>query len=102
MSLIKLNFIRDHAELLGTIRTYDMQVDGFILSRIEAIARHAAQEVGGRAEVGSSMKCFPVFNDYVLSDCLVKAAEKVVGQENIAGMTIDPFFHAEIYYIGKS
>ena len=82
------NVLADHAELLGTIRTYDMQVDGFILSRIEAIARHAAQEVGGRAEVGSSMKCFPVFNDYVLSDCLVKAAEKVVGQENIAGMTI--------------
>jgi len=82
------NVLADHAVLLGTIRTYDKQVDGFILSRIEAIARNAAQEVGGRAEVSSSMKCFPVFNDYVLSDCLIKAAEKVVGQVNIAEMTI--------------
>lgn len=80
------NVVADHALMLGTIRTYDMELDEFLIRRIQEIAKHAAAEIGARAEVRSKVKSLCLYNDPYLSELVLAAAEKVVGKERIAEM----------------
>ena len=80
------NVIADHAYMLGTIRTFDMEVDSFLIRRIRQIAEHCAGEIGARAEVETSLKAFVVYNNPYLSGLVLQSAEKVVGKENIVNM----------------
>ena len=80
------NIVADHALMLGTIRTYDMELDEFLIRRIQEIAKHAAAEIGARAEVRSKVKSLCLYNDPYLSELVLAAAEKVVGKERIAEM----------------
>ena len=50
------NVTADYVEMLGTIRTFDMQLDAMLIKGIEEIADHAAQEFGCRAELTTSRK----------------------------------------------
>ena len=80
------NVIADHAYMLGTIRTFDMEVDSFLIRRIGQIAENCAKEIGARAEVTSSLKALVVYNNPHISDLVLASAEKVVGAENIVQM----------------
>ena len=80
------NVIADHAYMLGTIRTFDMEVDSFLIRRIGQIAESCAKEIGARAEVNSSLKALVVYNNPHISDLVLASAEKVVGAENIVQM----------------
>lgn len=80
------NVIADHAYMLGTIRTFDMEVDSFLIRRIEEIAENCAKQIGARAEVNSSLKALVVYNNPYLSDLVLDSAAKVVGQENVVHM----------------
>ncbi|MDW7656650.1 MAG: M20 family metallopeptidase [Bacillota bacterium] len=71
------------AEMLGTARTLSVAVDRHILKRIGQIARQAADATGGTAEIWTSLKCLPVYNDLILSDSWRKSAVKVVGAEQV-------------------
>jgi len=80
------NVIADHAYMLGTIRTFDMEVDSFLIRRIGQIAESCAKQIGARAEVNSSLKALVVYNNPYISDLVLASAEKVVGAENIVQM----------------
>lgn len=80
------NVIADHAFMLGTIRTFDMDLDAFLIRRIEQIAQNAAGEVGARAVLDTSLKTFVVYNNPYLSGLVLDSAKKVVGEEHIVKM----------------
>ena len=80
------NVIADHAYMLGTIRTFDMEVDSFLIRRIQEVAESCAKEIGARVEVNSSLKALVVYNNPYLSDLVLDSAAKVVGPENVVHM----------------
>ncbi len=80
------NVIADHAYMLGTIRTFDMEVDSFLIRRIGEIAESCAKQIGARAEVTSSLKALVVYNNPNISDLMLASAAKVVGADNIVHM----------------
>lgn len=80
------NVIADYAEMLLTVRTFDMQIDSHIDGEIKSIAGRSAEAFGCRAEVSSSLKAFVLYNDPEISKLVLAAAEKVVGPEKIVEM----------------
>ena len=71
------NIIADSAYMLGTIRTFDMELDSFIIKRIEEIAKSTASETGVEAELDTSLKAFVVYNNPHLSNLVLESAKKV-------------------------
>lgn len=80
------NIIADYAYMLGTIRTFDMELDSFLIRRIEEIANNTAKEVGAKAVLDTSLKAFVVYNNPYISDLVLKSGEKIVGKDNIVNM----------------
>ena len=80
------NVTADYVEMLGTIRTFDMQLDAMLIKGIEEIADHAAQEFGCRAELTTSLKALVVYNNPYISDLVLSSAEKVIGEGNTVHM----------------
>jgi len=80
------NVIADHAYMLGTIRTFDMELDRFLIRRTEEIAGNCAKEIGAKAELSTDLKAFVVYNNPYISDLVLASAAKVVGAENIVHM----------------
>ena len=80
------NIVADHAMMLGTIRTFDMDVDSYLIRRITEIAERTAADAGGSAEVSTALKTYVVYNDPQVSDLVLKSAAKVTDQ--IASMPI--------------
>ena len=80
------NVIADHAYMLGTIRTFDMDLDAFLIRRIKEIAENTAKEIGAKVEVDTSLKAFVVYNNPYISKLVLDSASKVVGKDNIVKM----------------
>jgi len=80
------NIIADHAFMLGTIRTFDMELDSFLIKRISEIAENTAKETGVKAVVDSSLKAFVVYNNPYISDLVLSSAEKLLGKEYVVNM----------------
>ena len=80
------NIIADHAYMLGTIRTFDMELDSFIIRRIGEIATNAAAEIGAVAKLETDLKAFVVYNNPYISDLALASAAKVVGEDRIVQM----------------
>ncbi len=71
------NIIADHAFMLGTIRTFDMELDNFLIRRIEEIAKNTAGETGVEAVLDTSLKAYVVYNNPYISKLALESAEKV-------------------------
>lgn len=71
------NIVADHAFMLGTIRTFDMELDNFIIKRIEEIAKNTASETGVEAVLDTSLKAFVVYNNPYISQLVLESAKKV-------------------------
>ena len=71
------NIIADHAYMLGTIRTFDMELDAFLIKRIEEIAKNTAGETGVEAVLDTSLKAYVVYNNPHISQLVLDSAEKV-------------------------
>ena len=71
------NVIADHAFMLGTIRTFDMELDSFLIRRIEEIAKNTAAETGVEAVLDTSLKAFVVYNNPYISELVLESAKKV-------------------------
>ena len=78
------NIIPDYAEMVGTIRTFNLEVDKYIIGRIEAIAESIKRETGIDYKLTTHLKSGVVYNDPKVSELVRAAAVKVVGEENIA------------------
>ena len=71
------NIIADHAFMLGTIRTFDMELDSFLIRRIEEIAKNTAGETGVEAVVDTSLKAYVVYNNPYISELILESAKKI-------------------------
>jgi amidohydrolase len=80
------NIIADHAYMLGTIRTFDMELDRFLIRRIKEVADSCAAAVGARAELETSLKATVVYNNPYISELVLRAAESVIGADGIVNM----------------
>lgn len=77
------NVIADHAYMLGTIRTFDMELDGFLIRRIEEIAKNTAGETGVEAVLDTSLKAFVVYNNPYISSLVLESAKKITGTQKM-------------------
>ena len=82
------NVIADYAQMLGTIRTYDLELDKMIINGIENIAKQSAENFGCTYKVTTKLLDAVVYNDPEITDVVLESAKKVVGEENIAEMPI--------------
>ncbi len=80
------NIIADRSYMLGTIRTFDMELDSFLIRRIEEIAKNTAAETGVEAVLDTSLKAYVVYNNPYISDLVLDSASKIVGQGGIVDM----------------
>lgn len=80
------NIISPDAEMKISLRTYDVELDEFIESRIQLIAKNAAEELGGTMEYKGGIHYYPIHNDPAMSEEVLQAAEKVVGKEHVVPM----------------
>ena len=78
------NIIPDYAEMVGTIRTFNLEVDSYIIGRIEGIARSIKEELGIDYKLTTHLKSGVVYNDPKLSERVLAAIRQVVGNEHVA------------------
>ena len=80
------NVIADYAYMVGTIRTFNNELDDYIIKKLEKIASLVASETGARAEVETSLQATVLYNDPYLSSLALKSTEKIVGKDGIVKM----------------
>lgn len=83
---ISHNIIADEAHMLCTLRTFDMDLDSFLIKRIADIAKNSASEVGAEAELKIDMLIYDVYNNPYISDLILASAEKIIGKNRIVDM----------------
>ena len=93
------NVIPDYAKMAISIRTFDMELDAFIHRRIREICEFAAKERGGTCKITEHLDAMPIINDKKLSALVTKAAEKVLGEENVAEMPVKLSSEDFSYYL---
>ncbi len=77
------NVVPDHAVMLGTLRTYDMQVDQFIMRRIKEICENAASGTNVTFSCEDSVKATVVNNDPALCEAWLQTARGMLGDDNV-------------------
>ena len=82
------NIIPDYAEMVGTIRTFNLDIDKYIIERIESIAESIKRETGVDYKLTTHLKSGVVYNDPKISEKILEAQKKVIGEENIAPIAI--------------
>ena len=75
------NIIPDYAEMVGTIRTFNPEIDKYIIERIEGIARSIEQETGIVCKLTTTLKSGVVYNDPKVAQLVRRAARQVVGED---------------------
>ena len=75
------NIIPDYAEMVGTIRSFNLEIDKYIIDRIEGIAESIKRETGIDYKLTTHLKSGVVYNDPEICKLVRAAAEKVVGEE---------------------
>ena len=80
------NVIADYAEMLITVRTFDMDLDRYIDDSIKRIAESSAAAFGCTARVDSSLACFVLYNNPYISELVLSSVEGAFGKEKITKM----------------
>ena len=75
------NIIPDYAEMVGTIRSFNLEIDKYIIDRIEGIARSIKEETGIDYKLTTHLKSGVVYNDPKITRLARAAASKVVGED---------------------
>lgn len=76
------NIIPDYAEMVGTIRSFNLEIDKYIIDRIKGIAESIKAETGIDYKLTTHLKSGVVYNDPKIAELVRAAAEKIVGKEN--------------------
>ncbi len=82
------NIVADYAEMLGTIRTFNMETNDFLNRRIKEIAENAAAEIDARVEMDINLKALVVYNNPYLSDLVLDSIRKVGGNDAACELSI--------------
>lgn len=99
---VRNNIIPEEAEMIGTIRTLDTEMQEIIHDKIRHVATTTAESMGATAEVEIE-KGYPVtYNDPALTEQMVPTLQQVAGSDNvilqnaITGAEDFSFFQKEI------
>lgn len=80
------NVIPDYAQIKVSLRTYDTNVEKFIVDNIRTVAENAAARRGGTFAFYEDTKALPLVNHKEVSNQVLASAEKIVGASNIVTM----------------
>lgn len=80
------NVIPDYAQIKVSLRTYDTQVETFIVDNIRAVAENAAARRGGTVAFHEDTKALPLVNHPDVSAQVLASAGKIVGEGNVVTM----------------
>lgn len=80
------NVIPDYAQIKVSLRTYDTNVEKFIVDNIRTLAENAAARRGGTIAFHEDTKALPLTNHKSVSDRVLASAGKIVGENNIVTM----------------
>jgi amidohydrolase len=78
------NIIPERAELVGTLRTFDLPMREFIMRRVKQTAEMVAKSGGGDAEVTWSASGYiPLVNNPALTNRMVSSLKRAAGEANV-------------------
>jgi amidohydrolase len=80
---IRENIIPEYAEMAGTIRTLDADMQKKVHQRIREIATKVAESAGARAEVTIDSKTPVTYNDPALTEKVVASLNRAAGEKNV-------------------
>jgi amidohydrolase len=80
---IRENIIPEYAEMSGTIRTLDSEMQKTIHEKIKITATNIAESAGARAEVIIDNKTLVTYNDPVLTEKSIASLQRAAGAENV-------------------
>lgn len=86
---IRENIISEYAEMSGTIRTLDGEMQKQVHEKIKLIATKIAESAGARAEVAILSKTPVTYNDPALTEKMVGSLERAAGQKNVIRVNAD-------------
>lgn len=81
---VRSNIIPESAEMIGTIRTLDYDMQKFINRRMEEMVPAIAKVYGGEATIDIQTSTAITFNDLDLTAQMAPTLEKVAGKENVS------------------
>ena len=80
---VRFNIIPESAEMIGTIRTLDYDMQAQITRRMEEMVPAIAKTFGGEATIEITTSTEITYNDPVLVAQMIPTIEKVAGKENV-------------------
>ena len=80
---IRSNIIPESAEMIGTIRTLDEDMQNIIHERLYAMVPQIAAAYGGTATITIDKTAALTYNDEVLTQMMVPTLERAVGASNV-------------------
>lgn len=98
---VRENIIPESAEMAGTIRTFDTQMQQKIHESIVKMATHIAEASGAKAEVSFDKKTPVTYNDPALTENMVSALNRAAGVGNVIRIPADTGAEDFAYYQQK-
>lgn len=77
------NNVADHAEMTGTIRTFNTKISALIFSRIEQIAKSLSEETGAKITATGPLKSVCVYNNPYMSELMMDSMRKVTDADKV-------------------
>lgn len=81
---IRENIIPEYAEMAGTIRSLDADMQQLIHEKIKLTATKIAESAGARAEVIIENKTPVTYNDPALTERMAASLQRTAGEKNVA------------------
>jgi amidohydrolase len=98
---IRENIIPETAEMAGTIRTFDPEMQKLVHEKLKLIATNIAESAGARAEVSIVSKTPVTYNNGALMETVLPALERAAGKENVIRIPPDTGAEDFAYYQQK-
>jgi amidohydrolase len=86
---VRENIIPETAEMAGTIRSFDVNMQKKIHASIVQMATHIAEASGAKAEVSFESKTPVTYNDPELTEKMVGALNRAAGDGNVIRIPVD-------------
>lgn len=77
------NIVADYADMLLTVRAFDMALDRRLDDSIRALAAECAARFGCTSADTSTLKAFVVYNDPYISELVLASAQRVLGASRV-------------------
>lgn len=80
---VRNNIIPEEAEMIGTIRTLDTEMQKIIHEKIRHVATTIAESMGANAEVDIQTGYPVTYNDPELTEAMLPTLQQIAGNENV-------------------